>query len=324
MMKRKIIIFMCFALLVCGLSGCRLAQENAGTDSYGDRLVGIFVTTEYLDLFDFESYLGDNLGNFKDGNITADGNTQKYQGRLYAAMVTKTLTNEETGETTETEEYVFDGVDGIPFFSAVVPDAPGRAGYHTTISDEAIGDGHTGIYYGDDENRTTLKGTIYTAPSNKNHTYYFNPVYQSADGSVYAVSGGGFMISDESYSEGSVYSQTLTDTTTVTENGKAKTNSISVELAISVMFEPEKIAILQMDADSKILSRTEYAPGELPDAITPEPDTAYIITETYKRDGTGNITSAREICGRSDENIETFYARPDGICVKGWTQIKWK
>ena len=161
------------------------------------------------------------------------------------------------------------------------------------------------------------------APQNMLRTYYFNPVYQSADGSVYAVSGSGFTFHDEAYGEGSVYSQTMDATVTTTANGKAKTDSTSVTLSISTMFAPEKIAVLQMDAGSAILSKAEYAPDAVPASISLEPQTAYLIVETHKRDDAGQINISREIYGSDAESIETFFAREDGICEKQWTEISW-
>jgi len=210
-MKRKIMIAACLALMLYILTGWQLAQEDA--DMGEDKLVGIFVTN-------------DNLRSFRSGEITVDGNTQKYQGRLYATLTTRTLTSEETGETFGTEEYVFEGIEGIAYFSPTIPATAEYDSYIASVSDEAISDGHMSLNYGDDETSITLEGTIYTSPSNKQHKYYFNPVYQSADGSVYTVSGSGFMV-NESNSEGSVYSHTLDTATTVTENGKLKIDSTS-------------------------------------------------------------------------------------------------
>lgn len=321
-MKRKIMIAACLALILYILTGWQLAQEDA--DMVEDKLVGVFVTTEYLDLFDFEGYLNDNLSSFRGGEITVDGNTQKYQGRLYATLTTRILTSEETGETFGTEEYVFEGIEGIAYFSPTIPATAERDSYIASVSDEAISDGHMSLNYKDDETSIILEGTIYTSPSNKRHTYYFNPVYQSADGSVYAVSGSGFMVNNESYSEGSVYSQTMDASTTVTENGKVKTDSTSIKLSISIMLAPEKIVVLQMDADSELISRTEYSPGEMPEFFMPEAATSYLIVETYKQDDTGSPKTSRTIYGRDAERIETFSARADGICIKHWTQIMWK
>lgn len=63
----------CLAAFLSGiLAGCQLALEDAGADASESRLIGVFLTTEYLDLFDFESYLKDNIGRFSGGEINLD------------------------------------------------------------------------------------------------------------------------------------------------------------------------------------------------------------------------------------------------------------
>lgn len=321
-MKYKIYAMSFCILVVLALTGCQLAQNSADGAADEDRLVGLFLTTEYLDLFDFEGYMNDNLKSFQGGEITINGDSQKYQGRLYATMVSRTLTNEETGETSQTEEYVFPS-DGIPYFSATVPAAENHDSYRASISDPAISDGHVNYKLGDDGDSVTLTGTVYVSPVNIARTYYFNPVYQSADGSVYATTGNGFMVNTEAYSEGSVYSQTLDATTTVTEGGKTKTDSTSITLSISVMFAQEKIVVLQMSEESAVLLRNEYAPDTMPESISTESETDYLIVETHKRDDTGHIKISRATYSSDTENIETFFVREDGICVKHWTRMIW-
>jgi hypothetical protein len=307
---------------MCALSGCQLAQESAGANTNEDRLIGVFITTEYLDLFDFEGYLNDSFNSFQGGEINMDGrDTQKYQGRLYAALVPRTDTNEETGEVILAHEYVFEGIEGMPYCIPTIQATEEENSYISTMSDPAISNGQTSIAYGDNENSVSLDGTIFVAPSSKMHTYYFNPVYQSADGSVYLVSGDGFMVNNEAYSEGSVYSHALDATTTITENGKVKKDSISIKVSISVMFAPEKIIVLQMNANNTLISRTEYKPDMIPDVITLETGAAYFIVETHKRDDMESPKIYREIYGKDTENIETFFVRADGVCVKQWTQI---
>jgi len=321
-MKRKIMIAVCCALILCALTGCQLAKESAGANTNEDRLIGVLITTEYLDLFDFEGYLNDNINSFQGGKINANGsNTQKYQGRLYAVLVPKMLTNEETGETTVTHEYVFEGIEGIQYCVPTIQETEAENSYIATMSDPAISDAHTSIFVGDDENGVSIDGTIFITSSSKMNIYYFNPVYQSVDGSVYAVSGDSFSFSSEAYGEGSAFSQTMENTTSITENGKTKKDSISITISISVMFTPEKIVILQMGSDNAIVSRTEYEPDAMPKDFTLEASTTYFIVETHKRDNMGNIIISREIYSRDVEHIETFFVRADGVCVKHWTQI---
>ena len=322
MMKRKIMTAACCAFIICTLTGCQLALESEGANKSGDRLIGVFITTEYLDLFDFEGYLSDNFNSFHGGEIDLAGSdAQNYQGRLYADLVPRTLINEETGETAVTHEYVFNGIEGILFCVPAIRETDAENSYIATMSDPAICDGHTDIFAGDDENRVSINGTIFVTPSGSMKTYYLNPVYQSAGGNVYAVTGNGFMVNNEAYSEGSVYSETLDAETAITENGKVKKDSVSIKISLSVMFAPEKIVILQMGPDNALVLRTEYEPGAMPEDFKLDASTAYFIVEAHKRDDAGNIIVSREIYGRDVENIETFSVRADGVCVKNWTQI---
>lgn len=321
-MKRKIMLAVYGVLVLCALTGCQLAQENLGANE--DKLIGVLVTTEPLGLFDFDGYLSDNAS-FQGGELTLNGNTEAYQGRLYAALITKTLTDEETGEKTDTNEYVFENIEGTGYFSPTVPATDESENYIAPVQDEGISDGHRNFNFGEEENSLTMEGTIYATPMSENQTYYCNPVYQSADGSVYTISEyGGFMVSDESYSEGPVITQTLDASTTVTENGKAMTESTSIKISISIMFAPEKIIVMQMDENNELLSRMEYAPDMMPEDVMPEADTAYLIVETIKRDDTGSLKSSCEIYDRDAESFATFSVRADGVCIKHWTQLKWE
>ena len=67
-MKNKVgIAAICLAtILLIILSGCRLAREDAGENASEERLIGVFLTTESLDLFDFDSYLKDNISDFSE------------------------------------------------------------------------------------------------------------------------------------------------------------------------------------------------------------------------------------------------------------------
>lgn len=317
MMKRNLILTICFALIFCALAGCQLAKESTGSSASGDKLIGVFVTTQYLDLFDFDGYMIDNIKNFQGGEITMDNKTtQKYQGRIYATLVPSTYTSEETGETILTHDYTFTDIEGIQFCIPIVQSTEDENSYRSTMTDPALSNVNTSIAVGDDENSITLDGTIFVTTSGNIDKYYFNPVYQSADGSVYVVSGESFSFNNETNSEGAVFSQNLSETTTITENGKTKKDSISINISISSMFAPEKIVVIQMNADNAPVSQTEYKPDTLPDDIALEAVTAYVIVETYKQDGNGTATVSRDIYGRDAKNIETYFARADGFCVK--------
>jgi len=326
MRNEKITALLCAALIcIPMLTGCQLAQADMGAEAGSDRfagndmLAGVLVTTEYLDLFDMESYLNDNISIVGDGVISIDGDMQNYQGRIYATLETRTSINDETGESVQHEEYVFKGINGIAYFIYNISNA--TESYIATSSNEGISDGNLYISVDDDGELRTLEGTVYVTNSNMTR-YYINPVYQSADGSIYAISGSGISASGE-YGEGLMMSQTVSDTYSVTENGETKVYGTSATISVSVIYEPEKIAVLQMDAESSVVSRTEFMPGTLPDTVAPEPGAEYIIVETHKRNHEGENIIAREIYSRDNTSLATFFARPDGICVKRSTEIVW-
>lgn len=322
-MRHKFTLAICSVLVLWLLTGCTLAQD--APEPGGERLVGVLVTTEYLDLFDIEAYLNDNMRSLSGGEISVDGRAQQYQERLYASPVTKTLTSDETGEKTEVTDYVFDSVEGFAYLAPRVPATDTRDSYVSSFSDDAISDGHMALSYGDEESSLLMEGTIYCSSSGFERTYYFNPVYQSADGSVYALSGSGFSVSgDTEPSEGSLYSQTLTDSSTFTENGESQTETAMVKISLSVLFPPEKLVLLQMDSESNVIERTEYAAVALPETIAPLSDCAYLILESHKLDDTGAPLVTREIYSKDAEGLESFFSRDNGIYVKKWTALEWE
>ncbi|MEA4966098.1 MAG: hypothetical protein VB055_09790 [Oscillospiraceae bacterium] len=316
--KRIASVALCCVLLA--LTGCQLAKENGDTQTGSDQLIGVLVTTEYLDLFDLDGYVGDNASSFSGGEITLDGTDPAYQGRLYASIAADPQTGE-TGETTDPQEYVFDGIDGIAYFAAEY--STGEDSYTGTSTGEGISDAKTAVNIGDEENTTTLEGTIYVNPRLSGMEYYVNPIYQSGDGSVYTVSGSGFSFAGVS-DEGNVYSQELSHTATVTEDGESKTDSVTVKISFATMFAPEQITVLQMDQNSTVLSREEYQPGTLPDCLTLPSDVAYVVVETDRHNAAGEQVAARSLCNRGDDALETFYCREDGVCVKYSTQLTWE
>ena len=273
------------------------------------RLMGVLVTSEYLDLFDAKAYWQDNLS-FSGGSLQGKGDPDAYQGRLYAALGERTLTDE-NGQTSQIQEYRFEGIEGIPYFSVKE-----EGSFLDISSDEAV-DRRIEFHDGDDEETISLTGTIYISAA-KASTYYMNPVYQDATG-VYVMSGSSINLVSAG-SEGSSFSHTLQETNTITENGHTKTVSTQVEISLEVKNPPERHVILQMDGNSQLLSRQEYRAGAMPAELIPEKNAEYLLLESYTHDG--SVT--RTLYTPEDCALYGFYSREDGICVKQWTQLAWK
>ena len=60
--KRSILVAGALVVVIF-LSGCQLAAGD-GLTVESERLIGVFITKEYLDLFDFDAYLEDNISDF--------------------------------------------------------------------------------------------------------------------------------------------------------------------------------------------------------------------------------------------------------------------
>lgn len=323
-MKGKIIFPMIFVLLIAfvlGVSGTAEMVNEKKEDSAGrDRLIGVFVTTEHLDLFDSETWFNDNVNKIISGKDTRMGDQSQYYGRLYAELVDRELVNENTGELTYLKEYVFEGVQGFMYCVPTVSDDYGE--YISSTSDDAITDGHMNYATTDEGESITLTGTIYVSTGTVNRYFYFNPVYQAEDGTVYAVTGNG-MNHGGDLVDGVGSSIELKENTATIVNGKSVSYSFSVKLDVSFVQPSERIAIVQMSDDNKVLSREEYEPGGVPADIVPVEGAGYVIVETYQRESDGSLKIIREIYQPDDDFLYTFYVREDGVCVKGSSSIRW-
>ena len=327
-MKNKILIIILACVLIAsfalGATGAVTFAKDEPADSSNeaskDRLIGVFITTEYLDLFDFESYFEDNADKVLSGGEISSSDSAPYQGKVFGTIVDDPYTNPETGETVTAKKYVFEGIEGIAYFVAKYTDERGT--YWGTGADDAISDGHTGLNSTDAGDSIELKGTIYVSTSKGSNTFYYNPVYQTATGEVYLMSGQGMSHGGE-LSAGMSGSHTLKEEQTVTIDGKNETVGSSIEVSICFMDTPVSTSVLQFGKDGSVVSREDYAAGDLPFKITTNSDTEYIIVETHMKSATGEETVTRELFQADDETLFAFSCREDGICIKQYCSIIW-
>lgn len=318
MKQRNKIAVLLTALLLLSLTGCQLAQPDSPAQER-DRLIGVWVTTEYLDLFDMESYLQDHAGQLFNGGEISETDMQPYAGRLYAVRTDKTLYGDSGTETVQ--EYVFEGMEGIPCFFALVPATETEESYHTMISDEALSGGQAALNETDTGFDIDLEATIYVASRPEQDVgqpavWYFNPVYQTPDGQVYAKPGNSVQ---GSLLGGETWTHTLEEEGAVTWGGTAETYRTSVKISVAAMDPPDTIVLLQMDEASQVLDRASYPPEALPEKLTLNAEAAYLIAETHSGD---RVT--RELLDQEDSSLRTFRCREDGICVENTTELSWE
>ena len=172
-MKRYISLLAILTAIAALLCGCSLARSDMDASAASrDRLIGVYITTEYIDLFDLEGYIGANASALSGGSIS-EADAAQYNGRLYAELVD--------------ESYVFPGVDGFAFFMATTEHEYGTS--YSNYTDEGVCGGKIAVNTNDNEDSSgealELECTIYGITGrNDRHVIYTNPVYQTADGEV--------------------------------------------------------------------------------------------------------------------------------------------
>jgi len=324
-MSKRLRVMLCTMISAALLTGCQLAKEETALAQEKDKLIGVYMTTEYVDAFDFERYMEENRGDIMNGGeVVIEGDEQNsYQNRIYATIVEEVSVDEVSGEKLTHQSYKFKDLEGIGYYSPVCYETEEGNAYVAIESDPGICDGHSYINSTDGEEQIRLEGTIYLCPDEEDNVgIYCNPVYQCPDGSVYLVSGYGMSFSGSV--EGGSLSHKVEDKVTVNENGEEKTYVNSVEIKVETTYEPTKIKVLQMDASGNKLDSQEYEPGKLPEEIKPLADTEYFIIETHKPDAAGENVVTRKMVGKEETFFQTLYAGERKVCEQTMTEIKWE
>lgn len=314
-MKRPLALLLIPALLLLG--GCSLAREDAGAATGEDRLVGFLISQGSLNLFDADAYLADHLGDFSSGEVVLDGSgSADYQGKLYAEPESYSFTD--SAETVhEAARYVFPG-DYVAYAYVLVYDAPGfdqtYAQNLSTVNFKSIET--------DSGWEVAVQGTARVTPeiSLWSEIFQMNPVYQSPDGRIYACEGHSF--SADFSTPGEKFTTTQSDTASITGGGETESYDAEVAFTLSVAFAPEEIVVRQVAGDETPLSEASYLPGQLPESLTLEPGTAYLVVETHSRDADGNPVVTRELVECGAEGFSTGYA-VDGFYEWQQTALVW-
>lgn len=339
-MKRLFTLFMAATLLLC--CGCSLAQEPPETDPIlEDRLIGVLITNEYLDLFDTEAWLNDNIGAVVKGDTYIEGDTSQYQGRIYAELTEEEWTSEDGTIRTRSVYKFPEELKGEALICPTISDE--RGDYTSSEGSDIFSDINVHLKSGDAGSSIELTATVYYDPLSihqetinamyedgtegveQHIIFYHNPVYQTPAGDVYVTSGSG-----HSYSVGegvSIYGQSgsywVDQTFKSTVNGKTEelTNKVSVTMK-SVRFA-EKIAVLEMSSDNTLLAYSEYAPEIFPRELYVGSDTAYVIVETHSLDENDHEVINRQVCtaNNEEESFEVFVPIGNGYVSKQATGV---
>lgn len=311
-MNKKAIIACLLFLLLLNLCGCQLAKPEDGDSSKADRLVGVFITTEYLDILDaevaLEEYLKNNAGNISDGEtITFDTNNQ--HNRVYATFIEEPYQDED-GEYHFSNNYDFSGLEGISLATYQIQN--GEESYYTS----SVGDGICDVHMKSGGEDQGISGTIWMAKNSGEVIYYMNPIYQTADGRVYLVPGSGLHISSD---VGGRASQKIEEKATTTENGETYSYTFSAEVFIDFVEPAQTITIIQMNENDEEIKRETFQVDNLPKQLVPGDDIAYLIVSSQSGD---SVT--RQINQPGEDQIEVFVQLDKQICIKDYIFVDWE
>lgn len=280
-----------FALIlaVCLLSGCSLATD---LDWGRGELVGFFLTVSRqnpdgseTEIWDAEAAGMDFLSNYK--------------------LTGKKLWAKQVGEG-EDISYEFPAGCGLSSFCYDVFE-DGEAVSRTSISSpEVVAPVN---YYLGDPGSMEMNATVY-APQGMNAVVCMNPVYQTRDGEIYA-------LSDRPM--GYVVDGIAGWTSYLSQEGEGMESKIFVTVEYVVL--PETYVIHEMDENNLPLGQSEFAPGELPERYTPGADAAYLILEARAGEDTVRTVYSP---GDRENKMDTYYPGEYGFCIKGYTKIDWE
>ena len=310
------VVFMAFTV-----SGCTLAVPDAGADGNGDRLIGAFITSEYLDLYDMEGYLNDHAASLMNNSSITIGNDSRYEGKLVATV------DKEGAQSSSEWKISFGDIKGEYILMPVTEDKDGNTFVGNLCSD-GVGDPYLNYNVTDDGETQEISATVYQVSGKSEHTQYVNPVFQKENGEIYAMAGNGYSNGVDG-SEGNTMAATLSGETTTVEKGKTKTEGCKVTVQFATMYKPVQTVIYQMSETNQVLKQNAYEPSQVPDILKVEAGTAYILEESRKEDSSGNTVTTRTILdlnSSEDEEgryLEAWYPMDDGLIGKKEVEIKY-
>lgn len=281
---KKLAIALIFALALM-LPGCSLLREE-GEPADADRLVGVYITENYIDSFDFEAYVQDNASSLSGSGEISREDAAKYTRRIYAEIT--------DGKTSFP-------IEGIAFIAARY-EKDGES-YNGSDYGDKLADVHLSINVSDDMETTVLTGKLFADSGAGHMSAYCNPVYQQADGRVYLVPGEGM-----SANMGSM-THSLSESCESAKKGE-RGYGMDITLEVEGRRPSEKLAVLLYSAEGALLSRTEYAPEEMPEEISAA-GAAWAVFEDYTADYSGEPQVIRQlIAAGSDEGFLSLHLEP--------------
>lgn len=302
--RKRLCTVLALAFSTCLLTGCRLALEEVQVqDSAEDRLVGVFVTEEYLHRGTPE--LTVNSG----GEISFVENRERIEG---------TLIFDEHGP----KDIVFDGIEGYGMYYIASWNEELEIYTSYAIADDVFSDRYWATTGNDTSEDNTVEATIYVDQGGPAGLFY-NPVYQTAQGDVYMQPGTGLSWAGGVCGSSSAY--TMSQEWKASENGQETVWKSSFiihnvcsdgTVSYSLLFMGEDNRVAEVMTGDELVKMWEAGKWEL--AVPTE--TAYLILE--QENGSGD--TRRTLCNRGEASLEFLQNADGGYMVKRQMNILWE
>lgn len=310
MKNKRLVMCLLVFVMMWALNGCSLAKADAGdeNETTQDRLIGVFVTTEYLDLFNMDAYLKDNVDELVDGS--------EYKGRIYATV------DKHDSLEPQDWEIIFGDVEGVCFLDAIFQNE-GEEPFSMLVGGDEMCDVTRHLNVTSEGESIELTGTMYVLATGimEEIHFYLNPVYQTSTGNIYVTSGDSLSLTGDTVGAITMW---LEEEATVEENGKTENYKATVTVNFEkVSYEPTLIQIHYMDENLEIIMTDEYTPGTLPEQLTALEGTDCVVVETRWANG----ESTREFYELKDDEImyiETMYKVNETALGKQSTEVIWE
>lgn len=323
-MKNKPVVILAAAVMLLGfllgLSGLvSLAGKEVAGQNAPDQLIGLLVTMDYLDLPDMDALVREQGTRLVSGQDLNERDFAPDRGRLYAKLVSEDHPAQ-GGGTVAYDAWVFEGVEGFAFY---VPEMTrGEDRYRTNRFDPPFGEVSFSVDESEGKTAIDLKGTLWIAADSPLDSLYMNPVYQAADGRVYAVTGNGmsfdYSLRQDGY--GMQASMAVDENTSRAPDGNKEEYAFHAEVFFRSMPAPREITLTQFDSAHAVLASDTWKAGEVPNTIRLPDNCAYLVAE---RLGKGEETPRRELLQAGDTLLTTYVERPDGLCEPLSSGLEW-
>lgn len=301
-MKKRLFALVLAAVML--LSGCSLAVGEGGNSGADGQLVGVFLTISQQN----------GMTDVWDAELAGMEPLHRLESQGQKLMATR----QETADAIAPHTWVFPEGLGLLHANYYVPAEGENVGFWSVCGDAEFSDSWSYIGSDDDGTHVALETTLYIAGDAADLIVYIHPVYQMADGRLYAQGTG-----EAGYHAVSMYdcSKTISQELPVRLADGTKTTGGEVTLTFKQAVLPQRYAIVEMDEHNQVLRTTEYTPEQMPETFAPGGDAAYLILESR---GADTITRTVYSPDDTDQTMDTFYPGRYGICIKGYTHIKWE